>query len=276
MCPSLLQMTLAALAFVAAACGPAQTQMTTAFWQEAADDPMLVFEPSLPLPSGASITTLEFDAQVKETDHGRRPGADHNVALHLDSGEKLVLHYRIGAGRSFPPVSGEMVHVAVFQRAATAERAAAQGLVLTGMRPGLFGQRRQILAAVNVDGVVPQVRLPPQLASIQPTDVLAYQTARHLDGQCFLSVAHNQIALGDEPGPRTAERLPQRLVPPGSRVQLWNADTNLDVVLLDNRRVVTTTCKPEPPSHWSFAAIWSAETNATQRPAGEKMPKPQK
>jgi len=268
-CPRLLPFF--ALVVLAAACGPTQTQTTTAFWLEADGDPLLMFEPALPMAAGASVTTLEFDAVVKQTDRGRRPGADHNVEFALDSGEKLMLHYRIGAKRALPPLPGETVHVAVFRRGGSAERAAAVGLVLTGMRPGSFGQRRQILAAVSVDGVVPQVRLPPQLTAIQQTDVLAYQTAQQLEGQCYLSVAHNQLALGEEPGPRKANRQPLRLVPPGARVQLWNGETNLDVVLLDNRRVVTTTCKPEPPSHWSFAAVWSAQSSPAQRPATENM-----
>lgn len=247
------------IATLLGACGTTQTLTTTAFWQEAAGDPLLAFEPALPLPSGVTTTTIEFDAEVKALDHARRPGVDHNVELRLDSGERLVLHYRIGAGRALPLKSGETVHMAIFRRGPGPERAPADGLLMTGLRPGLFGQRRQILAVVDVDGVVPRMRLPPALAAIQPTDVLVYQTAQHVEGQCYLSLAHNQLAVADDAAARKSGRLLQQTVAPGGRLQVANGEASLDVLMLENRRVVSTTCRPEPLPSWSFAALWVAE-----------------
>ena len=251
------------------ACATTQTLTTTAFWQEAAGDPLLAFEPALPLPSGVTTTTIEFDARVKALDHARRPGVEHNVELHLDSGEQLILHYRIGALRALPLKGGETVHVAIFRRGPGPERGPADGLLMTGMRPGPFGQRRQILAVVDVDGVVPRVRLPPALAAIQPTDVLVYQTARHVEGQCYLSMAHNQLAVANDAATRKSGRLMQQTVAPGARLQIANSEASLDVLMLDNRRVVSTTCRPEPLPSWSFAALWMAEatTKAEVQPA---------
>lgn len=264
---------LACLVF-AMGCGSTQPRAATDFWSESEPDPIVVFEPSFALAKAATSSQDEIDATVADHGPARRLGADFTLDLRTAAGDVLALHYRIGAHRQIPVQRGDAVHVASWLRFLPNRDVAAQGLAITKKRP----EGPLVLALVDVQNAVPRPLLPASLATVVATDAMAWQTSERLGTECYIAIVHQQFSIGVDPSVRTRDA-PPRLVPPGARLRLWDGRTTYDVVLIDNRRTLNTTCVPEPPPWQAWAAIWTPDQGpppiVEKRPASQApIPKP--
>jgi hypothetical protein len=254
------------------ACGSTQPRAATDFWSESEPDPIVHFDPPRALARDATSAHDEIDAVVADHGAARQTGADYTLDLRTLAGDRVALHYRLGAHRQIPAKPGDSVHVASWQRFLANRDVAAQGLAVTLNRP----QGPLVLALVDVQNAVPKELLPPSLATVVATDVMAWQTSERLGTECYVAVAHQQFSIGIDPTARSKDT-PPRLVPPGAHLRLWDGRTTYDLVLLDNRRTLNTTCVPEPPPWQGWAAIWTPDQGPppiVEKPPVQQAPVP--
>jgi len=238
-------------------CAGAQSSAGAEFWRDALPDPVVELEPAVDLPDAGSTTVRDVDAEVIGQVRARSAAGQYTLQLRA-SGQAMALHYNnVGFARKLPLQVGETVHLTLWQRLEPNATVVERGLVITGRRPGPAGNVQQVLAVVNMNGVVPYERLPPTLTVVTPVDVLAYQAAEREGGECYLAVAHNRFSIGAEPG--SGQRAARPLVAPGSRVKLWDGTSTYEVAMHDNRATLNATCLPRPQDMWSYAAIWLPE-----------------
>lgn len=250
---------------VGSACSSAATRSAADFWSDAEPDPVLDFDPPLQLPATATTFVDDFDAVVADQGPSRVAGADFTLDMRTPAGDKIALHYRIGGQRSVPVQRGDKVHLTTWHRVAVSHDVMARGLAITVQQAGTPGGK--IVALVDTQGVVPPTRLPASLAAIRPTDTAAWQTSERVDNECDVALLHQKFNLGTDPGKAPAE---PRLLPPGARVHVTDGGTTYDLVLLDNRRVIATTCVPEPAAWWGWAAVLVTEDGKPGAPPPAK------
>ncbi len=267
--PSLLTCLLAAVLLTA--CGATQPRAATDFWSEAEPDPIVSFEPARKLPKEATSLTEDFEAVVVEQMPGRRAGSDYTLDLRTPAGDSIALHYRLGGKRQIPVKPGEHVRVSSWHRVGAFHILLPLGLVITAKR----AEGVVPLAVVNAMAAVPLDRLPKSLTTLAPTDLLAWEDSERLRSECYLAVAHQQFSIGVDPAARKPGA-PPRLLPPGGRIRLWDGTVTYDVVILDNRRILNTTCVPEPTAWYGWAAIWMPDKGppiAVEKPPVPPPPK---
>lgn len=254
------------------ACGSTQPRAAIDFWSEAEPDPIVTLEPARKLPKDATSLTEDLEAVVVEQGPGRLAGSDYTMDLRTPAGDRLALHYRLGGRRSIPVKQGESVRISSWHRVGAFHELFPLGLVVTANRQGVVP-----LAVMDAQDSVPLDRLPKSLTTLKPTDLMAWQNSERLRNECHLAVIHQQFSIGADPAAARKSAAPPRLLPPGGRIRLWDGTVTYDVVVLDNRQILNTTCVPKPTAWYGWSAIWMPDKGPpilSETPPAPKLPAP--
>jgi hypothetical protein len=239
------------------------------FWREAFPDPVVTLspDPGLPQPGAPG----GFDVLAAVVDH--RIAFAANSVYHLDlevmpGNQPISLEYRLAPRQRIPVKPGDAVRLALPTR--QIEGRVARGLLLWVIDTSTAEQATRLVAVIDDTGAVPPGLLPAALANVQPTDTLVYQTSHKVGGECYVSVTHQQFAVGAEPVAGAPDT--RQLLPPGSHVEPRAGREVWDLWLTDNRQTLTTSCPPTPAPYWAWSALRLPDLPAAPQPAAAPKP----
>jgi len=173
-----------------------------------------------------------------------------------------------------PVATGQAVRVLVPIR--VVGREVVRGLLLWAVDPTGRTEGFRLVAVLDVASVVAPDLLPRALADIRPLESLVYQTAYRDQDECAVAVSHQHFAVGSGADDGTGAGLAPGLAVPGARVERQLGGEVWDLILLDNRRTLRTSCPPEPAPYWAWVAIRRPDAAGTDPavPAGSDRAAP--
>lgn len=247
------------LGLLSSGCGPVLKATGGDFWLEAARTTVQV-EPALPLPEEGTVTVWTSRVVVVDNSAPRRPGMPQDYTMELlpidgDAfGKPMALHYRLGGKRRIPLERGQLARLTIWRSLQAGSSAPAEAFVLETWQRLQAVDQRPLVAVIDINGLLPKTLLPAALQRIEPGLEVVYQTSERPSGECYRSVAHRQFQLAA--GTLPDDRVP-RLASPGERLTLADLQAEWDVVLLDHRQTLRSTCGNDAESWWGWAAIRS-------------------
>lgn len=239
------------------ACGPTFKATGGDFWLEAARTTVQL-EPALPLPAEGTVTVWTSRVVVVDNSAPSRPGMPQDFTMELlpidgDAfGKPMALHYRLGGRRRIPLERGQLARLTIWRAPQAGTSAPAEALLLETWQRLQAVDGRPTVAVVDINGLVPRSVLPAPLQRIEPGVEVVYQTSERPAGECYRSVAHRQFQIAGGPLPDDTN---PRLASPGERVALADVQSEWDVVLLDHRQTLRSTCGGDAAEWWGWAAI---------------------
>lgn len=267
-------------------CGAAGTRGDHPFWLTAAPDPILQIVPQ-PLIEGDELVEMNATATVVGHASVQNVDIEHLLVVRTTEGKVWELGYRLGGKRRIPVVTGERLRIAFFARqirAADDEREHEErGVIIYAFRrpagAGPEAREREVpIAVVDTGEVVPPSRLPLLLRLLAPTRRAAYHERVAWSETCSVTFVHAFARLRNTrwivpPTQPALSPLRGELMPPGGRITLAARGQRFDLMLLDNRLPMPSTCAQPPTSLWAWAAVW-AQTPTDEQAAPGKQTTP--
>ena len=191
-----------ALLLAVASCSGPDLHTDAAFWLRAPGDPAVELTPSW----GLSAPGVTQERVIFGTVAGHRPsrlrGLDRLLLVEEDGGTHVQVRYRIGRSQALPLRLGDRVRLLAYRRqhpedegmdigllvyvrrlqAPTVDQqtAAAEGPAIITLKP-----IDELVALVQMRGILEEAKLPEPLRAIEPSDMDAYHESGTWDGQCF-------------------------------------------------------------------------------------------
>ena len=271
-------------------CGAARSRADGLFWLRAQGDAQIRVLPTID--AGAPGVTVHRQFKGTVADHAAAGGAavDAVLTLRQASGD-VRLYYRVGANRRLPVKIGDLVRIEMFMRRHAEGDESDAGMLVyklvatasfaLGGAPAALAVQDVLVAVVENQDIIGRELVPPPLRMLRATDVAAYHESGTYSGDCEEIRAHQNFRIGEPEWVTLADGTPRpgRFAAPGSRLIIDDGRDRFDVVLLDNRRTESSTCRIAPEPTWSWAAIRNerpAQQNSLNKAASdaEKVARP--
>ncbi len=277
-----------ALALALPACTGRDLHTDAAFWLRALGDPAMELTPSWAL-SAPGVTQ---ERVIFGTVAGHRPsrvrGLEKLLVVEEDMGTNVQVRYRIGQNLGLPVKLGDRIRLLAYRRQhpedggmdigmlvyvrrlAAPTQAETDAAAAAVDRAAVFTLKAtdELVALVQMDGILPKDKVPESLRTIEPSDLDAYHESGTWDGQCFEMRSHQHFTVAR---PKWLHKVvggrpSARLVAPGSRFALDDGKSRFGVLLLENRRTTSSSCSQLPEPTWSYMAVAKPRPKSTAKP----------
>ncbi len=206
----------------------------------------------------------------------------YRLELRRDDGSSIAVHYRMGEGERLPFESGARLRVRVLQRRHVEDDGEDSALLIwlrsrgPASEDGLAARSERLVVVGQSRAIVGRDELPLVLHGGVATDVPVYYRTSVLGNDCEETHVHAWFRLANDVTARRAlgfrHDLDARRFAPGSRITLSDRDDAWNVLLLENRLTVSSSCRLPSEPAWSFVAVAEAITSPTA--ARARLPTP--
>lgn len=240
------------------ACTAEKKVYRTDFWLEAAADPVLQVEPASALPGDATLATLNLKGVV--VNHGRLVAGAGDYALDLlvddgQQGQAVTLRYNLGLGRRIPVERAALVQIKLWQ-VREPPAGPVRAMQVLALSSAALGRRQIPAVVVQANGLIPADALPVALRGIALHDEVAYQSADRPGGDCLRAAVHRQFLVSAAVSQKGLARAAVAHSP-GSRLSLAAGPDRYDVLLGDNREILSSECANSVSQYFVWTAVWS-------------------
>ncbi len=275
---------------IGSACSGSDVRTDSAFWLRAPGDPAMELTPAWGLSAPGVIQERVIFGTVITHRPNRERGLEKLLVVQDDAGTSVQVRYRIGNDRGLPIKVGHRVRLRAYRRQHPDDDGMDTGMLVYRVRepptspaitvPGVEGPAGptiappkpidDLVALLQMRGILADNRVPAGLRIIEPSDLDAYHESGTWDGRCFEMRSHQHFTVSRPEWLRevVGSGPSARLVAPGSRFIVDDGNSRFEVFLLDNRRTTRSSCDAVPAPTWSFAAFRSVRPTV----AGAKPP----
>lgn len=192
----------------------------------------------------------------------------YQFELRRDDGSSVAVHYRMGEGERLPFQDGARLRVRVLQRRHVEDDGEDSALLIWQRSWGPAGEEalatrsERLVVVAQSRAIVGRDELPLVLHGVMATDTPVYYRTSILGNDCEETHAHAWFRLNADVTARRAlgyrNDLDARRFAPGSRLTLSDRDDAWNVLLLENRLTVSSSCRLPSEPAWSFVAVAEA------------------